>query len=160
MSTVKVALRGGKEAHKLMNSLSGKDLQNRTRRGVRKGAAVGRQTMRSMARDPKYPSAYTAGVAGGGIATRNHRFPIATSVGPTTPLLNLFEPGATAHQVGATGQVLRGAGGQDYRSAPFMARGPVRHPGFPAVPLIGPVFEKEKDHMAEAAMDVLLEGLK
>lgn len=164
MSRVSYDLRGAKEARKLLDSLSGRELANRTRRAVRKGSAVGRKTMRSKAKDPRYPSAYKGPIAQGGIATKNHNptggSGIATSVGPTTPLLNLFEPGAGIHSIGSGGQLLRGSGGEHYRDAPFVARGPVTHPGFPAVPLIDPVFRAKRDEMGEAAMDELLAGIK
>lgn len=165
MSRITYDLRGTREVRKLLDDLSGRELQNRTRRGVRAGAAIGRKSMRSMARDPRYPSAYRGPVGRGGIATKNHGVRsrtggIGTSVGPTTQLLNLFEPGVGIHQIGESGDLLRGSGGEHYRPAPFMARGPVRHPGFPAVPLIDPVFRKEQNRMGEAAMDKLLEGIK
>jgi hypothetical protein len=155
-----VDVRGEEEIVKLLDTLSGRELRNRTARATRKAGKIARPKIRAQAKRVGAPSRFTGSVAGGGIATKNHRTPIGTSVGPTSPLLSLFEPGVTAHRIGDAGDLMRGAEGDHYRSAPFLARGPVSHPGFAARPVIAPVFEAEKDAMSGAAMDELLAGIR
>jgi hypothetical protein len=164
VSTTTVSLRGEKEVRQLLDSLSGRDLINRTRRAVRAGAAVMRKDVRQRAQEPQYPRSFAR------IKTRNstHGGPSgmspATSVGPTSPLLNVFEPGAGAHvetpgtrTPGAT--LLGGPAGERSRDFPMLARR-VTHPGFAARPLIAPAFAATHDEAADAAMDKLLEGLR
>lgn len=151
-------LRGGKEARELLDSLSGRELQNRTRRGTRRGAAIFRAEARRRAGTGGIPSRFKK------TRTRGHRTPVGTSTGPTSPLLNIFEGGAGRHAIGRGGQILtnlntrREAGTE--QGPPFFARGPVSHPGMAARPLVGPVFEAKKEDAAEAAMDEMLRGIR
>lgn len=158
MSTV--SLRGSREARRLLDSLSGSELQNRTRRGTRAGAKVFREQVRSEARSrADIPDSFAK------TATKGHRSPVGTSTGPTSPLLNIFEGGAKRHDIGGRGQVLtnigsRRAAADQARSGIFFARGPVSHPGMGARPLIGPIFEREERAATDAAIDEMLEGLR
>lgn len=148
-STVNV--RGKKEAAQLLDSLSGRELRNRTRRGVRSAAKVLRTELRSQARSRgDLPKSFAK------TATKNHDNPIATSVGPTSPLLNIFEGGAEAHEIGGTGQLLHSQQGEPL----FAARGPVKHPGMEARPLIGPVFDAKEDDAGDAAILTIFEGIR
>lgn len=157
---MKVTVRGTREAQKLLESLSGRELQNRTRRATRRGAAIGRKALRAEAsRRSDLPGTFRK------MATRGHRTPVGTSTGPTSLLLNIFEGGAKRHSIGASGQMLsnfdkRREGGAGFRRGFFLARGPVDHPGMAARPFIGPVFEREQDAMSEAAMDEYLRDLR
>lgn len=144
---VTFSLRGTKEARQLLDSLSGRELKNRTRRGTRAGAKVFRGGLVARVGSGRYPRSFRK------IATKGHRDG-ATSVGPTSPLLPIFEVGARPHPIGAAGQLLVNT------AAGFLARGPVRHPGMNARPLIGPTFEAEHDAAGEAAMEKILEGLR
>lgn len=176
--TVRIVVRGTREARKLCESLSGKELQNRTRRATRAGAAVFRRKVRSEAkRRSDIPDSFAR------TKTRGHRTPVGTSTGPTSPLLNIFEPGAGAHVIApgweGTGMASRGPGrpvprtgsftgklllsgkaGDRWRSRDFVASGPVTHPGMAARPFVDPIFESEKDEASETAMDTFLEGLR
>ena len=170
-----IRVTGTKEAQKLCRSLSGRELQNRTRRGTRAGAKVFRTKVRAEAKSRSdIPDSFAK------TKTRGHRTPVGTSTGPTSPLLNIFEQGATGHTIkpgrSGTGRttptrpgrmghytgtgVLAGPGGEHYRGRDFFARGPVHHPGMGARPLIGPVFDSEQEKASQAAMDEFLRGLR
>lgn len=159
MNTGKVvSLRGTKEARELLDSLSGKELQNRTRRATRKGAAIFRAEVRSEARSRSdIPNSFAK------TATRGHRTPVGTSIGPTSPLLNIFEEGAGAHTIAPGAKsgklVLSGKAGDRWRSQDFVASDPVSHPGMGARPLIGPIFDAKEEEASNAAMDELLRGI-
>lgn len=173
--SVRIVVRGTREARKLCESLSGKELQNRTRRATRAGAAVFRKKVRSEARSRSdIPDSFAR------TKTRGHRTPVGTSTGPTSPLLNIFEPGAGAHVIAPgwegsgsetatrraregtfTGKLLMsGQAGDRWRARDFVASGPVRHPGMAARPFVDPIFESEKDEASETAMDTFLAGLR
>ena len=151
-------LRGAKEARELLDSLADNQLQNRVRRGTRRGAAIMRAETRRRAGSNGIPSRFRK------TRTRSHRTPVGTSTGPTSPLLNIFEGGAGRHAIGDPGQILtnletrRQAGAE--QGPPFFARGAVSHPGMAARPLVGPVFDAKKDDAAEAAMDEMLKGIR
>lgn len=146
---MKVDIRGIPEAQKLLDTLSGRELQNRVRRGTRAGAKVFREEVRAQARARgDIPDRFAK------TATRGHRSPVGTSTGPTSPLLNIFEPGAGPHPIGARGQLLVNP------DAGFFARGPVRHPGMAARPLIGPIFEAKQGEASEKALDSIMEGIR
>jgi len=163
VTALKVSLRGDREIAKLLDSLSGTELVNRTRRATRAGAAVMRTDLRARARSGKYPKTFQQ------IATRSStRGGIKTQVGPTSPLHNIFEGGADTHEIAPTSGgagILsnlnkrdRAASSGNWTDA-FFARGPVSHPGMAARPLTTPAFEATKDDATKAAMDKLLEGI-
>lgn len=154
MSSITLSLRGGKEARALLDSLSGRELQNRTRRATRAGAAVFRREVRAQAKSRgDIPDSFAK------TDTQSHRSPISTSTGPSSPLHRIFEGGAGVHSIGE-GQVLSGAGGEHFRNAPFFARGTVSHPGMRARPLTIPIFGQKNEEAGEAAMDEMLEGIR
>lgn len=147
----RITVRGTKEAAKLLDSLSGRELRNRTRRGVRSAAKVFRTELRAEASSRSdLPKSFKK------TATRNHDNPIATSTGPTSPLINIFEGGAGQHPIGAKGQLLHSQQGEPL----FAARGPVKHPGMGARPLIGPVFDAKDDEAGDAAILTIFEGIR
>lgn len=153
-----ISLRGDKEIAKLLDSLSGRELQNRTRRATRAGAKVFRQGLRARVSGPQYPRSFRK------LATKNHRDG-STSTGPTSFLLNIFERGAKRHPIGKPGQLLsnfatRRGLADKHTGGFFMARGPVNHPGMAARPLIAPEFEADQDKAAASAMDTLTDGLR
>lgn len=170
-----VQMRGAKEAQALLRELSNRELQNRTRRGTRAGAAVFRREVRAQARSRgDIPNSFAK------TATRGHRTPVGTSTGPTSPLLNIFEEGAKVHEIAPgwegsgsesptrkaragtfTGKLLlSGRGGEHYRSRDFVASSPVRHPGMSARPLIGPIFDAKNEEASDVAMTSILEGIR
>lgn len=154
-----VSVRGTKEARKLLDDLSGRELQNRVRRGTRAGAKIFREAVRSEALSRSdIPNSFAK------TATRGHRTPVGTSTGPLSPLLNIFEGGAGQHAIGGHGQLLtnfgaRRQGADQYQGGFFFARGPVHHPGMDARPFVGPIFDREEDQATEAAIDTFLEGI-
>lgn len=145
-----VSLRGDREVRELLDSLSGRELANRTRRATRAGVAVMRPVLRARAKDPKYPRSYAK------IATKGHR-DLSTSIGPVSPLWNIFEGGAGPHRIAPKhAPVLSNPD----TSPPFFSRGPVMHPGVRALPFTVPVFEETKDKASDAALDKLLDGIR
>ncbi len=155
---VSVSLRGDKEIAKIIDSLSGRELQNRTRRATRSGAKVFRQGLRGRVTGSGYPRSFRK------LATKNHRDG-STSTGPTSPLLNIFEGGAGMHPIGGGGQLLsnfgtRRAAANKHTGGFFMARGPVSHPGMAARPIIAPEFDADQGKAADAAMDTLTDGIR
>jgi hypothetical protein len=156
-----IEIRGGPAIARTLNALGGRELQNRTARGTRAGAGVFRKELRADVKSGFHPATFRK------VATRNHRNPIGTSVGPTSPLINIFEGGAGSHVIapgklqssGNRPMLLSGKGGEHYRPRDFAASMPVTHPGMGARPLIGPVFDRSKDRAADAAIDKILEGL-
>jgi hypothetical protein len=153
--SVTVSLRGDREIRKLLDSLSGRELNNRTRRATRAGASVMRADLRRRAASAEFPRSFRRTL------TRNHRNPLGTSVGPGSPLINIFEGGAGGHTIAPSNSpLLAGPAGKRWRDAPFLASEPVSHPGMGARPLIGPVFEATKDEAARKAMDTMLEGIR
>lgn len=147
MTRAVVDVRGLPEAKELLDSFTGRQLQNRIRQATRAGAKVMRTELRSRAQDPRFPSSFRK------TKTRGHRTPLGTSVGPNSPLINIFEPGAKPHQIGGVGQMLHSQRGEPF----FAALGPVDHPGMAARPLIGPTFDAAKDEAMKAAVDKLFE---
>lgn len=176
LAVTTINVRGQREAIKLLDSLSDRELQNRTRRGTRAGAAIFRGSVRREAKArPDIPDSFAE------TATKGHRTPVGTSTGPTSPLLNIFESGAASHPIipgqkgGApsrpgrrratrptmTGKgALAGPAGERWRDSGFFSRAPVRHPGMAARPLIGPIFERDEDEATQAALDKFLEGIR
>lgn len=146
-----VDVRGLRQAGALFDALSGQELQNRTRRATRAGTKLQRKELREQARSRSdLPRSFSK------TRTANHRNPLGSSVGPSSSLINIFEPGAQPHVIGQPGQMLHSQQGEKL----FVARGPVNHPGMDARPLIGPVFDATHDDAAEAAMDELVRGLR
>lgn len=155
MSAVEFTLRGVPEVRELLDSLSGRELVNRTRRGTRAGAGVMRKDLRARVRSGRYPRSFreirTRSTTHGGASGRSP----ATRVGPVSPLHVIFEGGASRHRIAPRrGSVLANP------EEGFLAFGPVSHPGMAARPLTTPAFEATKDAAADAAMDTILEGLR
>lgn len=87
---------------------------------------------------------------------------IVAKVRPASPLFNVFEPGAEAHDI--EGSVLGGpAGGSSWssegrkRGRAMAARGRVHHPGFKARPLMPTAFAAKRDDSRQEIARVLFE---
>lgn len=142
-------VRGLPEAQKLLEQFQGGPLNNRMRRALRAGAKVFRVALRAEAlRRTDLPRTFAK------TRTRSHRYPLAVSVSPQSPLSTIFEHGAESHDEGGAGQLLANKG------AGFIARGPVHHPGMLARPVIGPVFTASEDEAEDAVGDTLFEGIR
>ena len=142
---------GGAAVHRMLGKYEGRSLQNRLRRAVRAGAKpfqVALQT--TAAQDPagNVPESFTKVRAAkvssrGGFTGRD----IVARVRPQSPLFNIFEVGAGAHDIEAP--VLAGPQGSGgwtsegrKRPAAFGARGRVRHPGMSARPILPTAFDR------------------
>lgn len=131
------------------------EMRRRLRRGVTAGARVYRTGLRSRAKsDPAIPDFFAKTKTKSGV-----RFGlIKTEVGPSSPLWNIFEGGAGAHEiapgrlgVAGRGLLMSGKAGDRWRGRDFVASMPVRHPGMRARPLAGPVF-RESERAAKRAV--------
>lgn len=139
VARVDVDLRGMPEVQAMLGEVTGRKLQNRTRRALRAATAVFRGPMRQKASSSRYPRKFRR------TRTRAHRNPLGVSISPGSPLSTIFEHGAKPHAI----PIGRG---------PFAGR-VVMHPGMAARPLAVPVFEENKDKAEDAFADKLLEGL-
>jgi hypothetical protein len=137
-------LRGLPEVEEMLEQFQGRELNNRTRRAVRAGAAEFRDEMRSEGRSRSdLPKTFSK------TRTRNHRNPIGTSVSPKSALSSIFEHGAKPHTIPGSGSSGFGRGWPT-----------VRHPGMAARPFIGPVFDAAKDEAEDAVADELFKGIR
>jgi hypothetical protein len=147
VSGVEFHLEGLPECRRMVDEATGRQLQNRIRRAVRAGAKPFQAELKAEAAShhggsenlpasfAKVPAAKTSTHgAGGGIEAY---------VRPSSPLFNVFEPGAGAHEIAPHGSRLAGpAGGRGWsaqgrkRGGAFFARGAVRHPGMAARPIL------------------------
>ncbi|MEO5965220.1 MAG: hypothetical protein ABIR11_07120 [Candidatus Limnocylindrales bacterium] len=146
-------IQGLPEVNKMLEQFEGRELTNRTRRGLRAGAAEYRKRMR---------------VKGGGgwanrprgfykTRTRNHRNPLGVSVAPQSPLSTIFENGAGRHPIAPrAGSVLASGQGE----SPFFARGSVSHPGVTARPFVGPIFREGEADAARKFEEALFKGIR
>jgi hypothetical protein len=140
MSGIVIDVRGIPEVHRMLDQMTGQQLQNRTRRALRAGLAPMRQAYRSRAKSGRYPRRFRS------TRTRNHRNPLGVSLAPQSPLGPIFDHGARPHSIAIT----RG---------PFAGR-TIHHPGMAARPITAPAFDAGRDE-AEAAIErVLFEGLR
>lgn len=148
MSRITLDVRGLPETKAMLAKVEGQQLQNRTRRALRAGAAVFRKELRSEAasRDD-LPRTFRK------TRTKAHRTPLGISVRPNSPLLSIFEGGAKQHPIGSSGQILSNP------EAGFFARGPVSHPGMEARPILEPAFNAAEDEASDAFTRELFAGL-
>lgn len=156
---VQMELWGLEEAQALFKQVD-RELNNRMRRALRRGAKVFREGLRDEARSRSdLPRSFRK------TRTRPHRNPLGVSVSPSSSLSNIFERGATTHQIGKAGQLLsnfatRREKADKHRGGFFFARGPVTHPGIGARPFIGPVFEATEAAAQRAIADELFKGIE
>ncbi len=152
MSSFDIDVRGLPETQEMLAQVTGRQLQNRTKRAVRAGAKVMREGLRSEVRARSdLPKSFAK------TKTSSHRNPIGVSVAPTSLLARIFEHGARSHSIGRAGQLLAHVEG---RYLTFLARGPVRHPGMAARPFVVPVFEDKKRPAGDAIERTLFEGIE
>ena len=145
---ISVDLRGEEALLKALGELDGAKMNNRTRRALRAGIKPIREELRRRASSGRWPRKFRA------TRTRAHRNPLGVSVSPQSPLSNIFEGGARAHQIAPkAASVLSNA------ETGFFARGTVQHPGMVARPLIRPAFDAAKDDAERAFMAELMKDL-
>ncbi len=151
---ISIDLRGLPEVQKMLAELAPREVNNRTRRGLRAGVKVVRQEMRSQGARPGFPKGFRK------TRTRSHRTPLGVSVSPTSRLSNIFEHGAKRHTISPRVKgVLGGPAGERHRARAFFARQPVQHPGMAARPFIAPVFAASEARAQEAFKSTFFEGL-
>lgn len=129
----------------MIGKYEGREMHNRLRRGARAGGAVYRTAMRAQARARSdIPDTFARTRTKSSASMRGG---IVTRVRPRSPLLNMFEGGAGAHEiapgrlgVGGRKLMLSGKAGDRWRRSDFAASMPVRHPGMAARPFLAPVF--------------------
>jgi hypothetical protein len=161
-------IRGLPATLKMLDEFNDRELSNKMRRAVRAGIAPFRTEMRAVAAEPQYPRSFrktkSRTSTRGGVSGRD----IEAYVRPSSPLFNIFEPGAGQHEIAPKGSrsggVLAGpAGGTSWdpggrkRPNDFFARGAVSHPGMAARPLLARVFAAA-DPTAEDAVAVAIFG--
>jgi len=141
MSDFRVDVSGEPAVQKMLEQVSGRELNNRSRRAARAGAAVFRKGMRNRSGGnwSKRPKSFHK------TRTRGHRIPIGVSVSPQSPLSTIFEHGAKAH-------------GIPIGTGPNAGR-IVQHPGVAARPFIAPVFDAGRREAEDAFAEKLLEGI-
>jgi hypothetical protein len=145
-----IHLEGLPAVRKMVAELTGRQFQNRMRKAVRAGAKPFQGELKAEAAShhggsenlpasfTKVPAAKTS-TRGGSVAGGQ----VEAYVRPSSPLFNVFEPGAGAHEIAPHGSRLAGpAGGRGWsaqgrkRGGAFFARGAVRHPGMAARPIL------------------------
>lgn len=144
---ITIDLRGDEEIKRVLKSYTGREMQNRIRRGNRAGAAVFRKRLKAEGTRGDLPRTFRK------TRTRNHRDG-SVSVSPKSPLSAIFEHGAGQHTIAPRrGPFLASGQGEE----PFFARGPVEHPGMRARPVIAPAFRSGEDAATRAWFDVMFD---
>lgn len=157
MSTIVVDVRGAPQVKAMLDRFSAGALRNRLRRVVRAGAnafKIGIQA--AAASDPTGNVPESFGVVRAPKVSAHAGQDIVAKIRPKSPLFNIFEPGAGAHEIG--GGLMAGPAGTGgwtakgrKRPGGFAAHGPVRHPGFAARPILPTAFDSRKDEAMHAA---------
>jgi len=164
MATI-VAIQGGDKVRRMLDGFTGQKLQNRLRRAIRAGAKpfqAGLKAAASSEPTGNLPHSFTKVPAAKVSASRRRGGTIVGRVRPKSPLFNIFEPGAGAHEI--SGAVLGGpsgsggwtAAGRKRRGA-FVAHGRVRHPGMKARPILPTAFSSRVRDAQQEVARVLFE---
>jgi hypothetical protein len=158
-----VSFYGLAETRKMLAEYDDKELANKMRRAARAGIGEFRTELRAEASAGEYPHSFrktkTRTTTRGGASGRE----IEAYVRPSSPLFNIFEPGAGEHTIAPkNASALAGpAGGGSWtnegrkRPAPFFARGPVRHPGMKARPLLARTFNARVARAEDAVANAI-----
>jgi hypothetical protein len=151
-------LRGTAEVKAMLERHSGKALANRMRRAVRAGGNEFKKSLASTARaEPtgNLPDSFQK--IGLKVSSSMRRGGVPTAiVRPKSPLFNIFEPGAGAHEI--SGGAMGGPAGSRFRKRAFFARGTVRHPGMRARPILHSAFADREPEARDAVARVLFEA--
>lgn len=160
-----VEVRGADKVIRMLSWYDGRELHNRLRRAVRAAAKPIQGGLKSAAASEptgNVPDTFTKVPAAKVSSSARLGGDIVARIRPKSPLFNIFEPGADAHEIapGAKGRMvggLSGPGGQRWRGRSFYARGRVRHPGMKARPIAPTAFASKRRSAEEAAARVLFE---
>jgi hypothetical protein len=164
--SISIKIDGLPEAMRRVEGLTGRQMQNKLRRAVRAGAKPMQASLKAAAAAQptgNLPKTFTKVPAAKVSASMRRGGQVVASVKPKSPLFNIFEPGAGAHEIapGARGRAvggLSGAAGVRGRKRAFYARGAVRHPGMRARPIRPTAFAAGKPAAQLAIARVLLES--
>jgi hypothetical protein len=161
--SVSIEIDGIPEAQRKVSWYSDKELFNRLRRSVRAGGKVMQGTLKAAAASEptgNVPDTFRKVLAPKVSASRRRGGEIVASVRPKSPLFNIFEPGAGAHEIEGpllTNFEQRRTWGPESKSGPFFARGRVRHPGFRKRPIAPTAFAAGKPGAQMAIARILFE---
>lgn len=178
MAITAVHLEGLPAVRKMLDQFEGQQLQNKMRVAVRAGLKPFQTQLKFEGDTPGHPHSFTK-VPAGKVSTHGGESgrAIEGSVRPSSPLLNIFEPGAGAHTI-APGSSVTGrpgrkggkprkaalagpAGGSGWdnvgrkRKGAFFSRGPVRHPGMSARPIIPAAFAAAEGAATDAIANAI-----
>lgn len=160
-----VAIQGADDVKRMLDHFAGRVLQNRLRRAVRAGAKPFQAGLKSAASSEptgNIPDSFRKVPAAKVSASARRGGDIVAKVRPKSPLFNVFEPGAEAHDI--EGGLLAGPAGPGgwsqagrKRRGPFGARGRVHHPGMKARPIMPTAFSSKLGAAQRAAAAVIFE---
>ncbi len=159
-----VHLEGLPAVRKMLDQFEGQQLQNKMRTAVRAGLKPFQAQLKFEGDTPGHPHSFTKVPAGkvttrGGASGRE----IEGYVRPSSPLFNIFEPGAGSHTIAPRRKAMlagpAGGGGWDAkgrkRKGAFFARGPVSHPGMRARPELPAAFAAAEGAATDAIANAI-----
>jgi hypothetical protein len=156
-----IVVTGVPAIQKVLEQLDGRDRYNAERRAVRAASKPFIAALKAEAAAANVPRSFQK-VPAAKIST--DRGPggrdVRAVIRPKSPLFNIFEPGAGAHDISADfmgGPAGGGSWSREGRKRPseFAARGTVRHPGMRARPLLPGAFATAEP----AAMDAFANAI-
>jgi hypothetical protein len=156
---------GGDDVRRMLGKYEGREYHNRLRRAVRAGAKPFQQGLKdAAAAEPtgNLPDTFRKVPAAKVSASARRGGDIVARVRPKSPLFNIFEPGADAHDIAPTKGVLsnfeqRRQWADQASGGPFFARRKVRHPGMKARPIMPIAFAARKRQAEHEIARVLFE---
>lgn len=182
----RIAVVGVDRIEKVLEQLDPRDRQNLERRAVRAGARPVASALKEIASGAQVPRSFSAGSIASFIrvSASARRGGVASAVvRPKSPLFNILEPGAGAHDIApkTSGLYLRGRGKNRAavseshagvlagkagpgawseegrkRGRAFFSRRAVRHPGLKGRDLLGPAVERSALEARDAIAAVIL----
>jgi hypothetical protein len=166
MSTVTVDIRGLAATQKLLATVDDKERFNRERRAVRAAGNIFKPALVASARahhggSENVPASFAKVRIKVSSSNRRGRMPTAI-IRPTSPLFNIFEPGASPHDIAPKAGLMGGPAGsggwsKEGRKRPgaFAARGTVHHPGMSSRALLPGVFAANVSQAEDAAAAII-----
>lgn len=159
-----IHLEGLPAVRKMLDQFEGQQLQNKMRTAVRAGLKPFQAQLKFEGDTPGHPHSFTK-VPAGKVTTRGGESgrEIEGYVRPSSPLFNIFEPGAGAHTIAPRRKAMlagpAGGGGWDAkgrkRKGAFFARGPVSHPGMRARPELPAAFAAAEGAATDAIANAI-----
>lgn len=143
-----VTTSGIPEIEKILDRLDPRDRQNAERRAVRAAAKPFQAALKRSAAAAQVPRSFQK-VPAARVSTRGGASgrEVSATVRPKSPLFNIFEPGAGAHEIAPHAKALSGPAGSstwdgEGRKRPdaFFSMNAVHHPGMASRDIVGPAF--------------------